>query len=274
MLSRLLILTLLIMNVSCTSLLLFHPQREFADNIFLQRFFYDEIYFITSDKLKLHGWYIKAKDKSRGTILYLHGNAGNINTQINNVLWLSLEGYDLFAFDYRGFGKSEGSPTMEGVHLDAKAALEMVLGLPGMEKERIFILGQSLGGAIAVYTVATSPYKSRIKALTIDSALSGYRNISREKLAQSAITWPLQPLSLLFDDRYSPMRWIKEVAPVPVLIIHGDKDRTVPVNHGLLLYEQASNPKEFWLAKNAGHIRAFGLEEIRENYLEYLKNIK
>jgi uncharacterized protein len=272
MLSRLLILTLLIMNASCTSILLFHPQREFADDICLKEFSYEDVYFKTSDNLKLHGWYIKAREKSQGTILYLHGNAGNINTQINNVLWLSLEGYDLFAFDYRGFGKSEGFPTMEGVHLDAKAALELVLGLPGMEKERIFVLGQSLGGAIAVYTVATSPYKSRIKVLTIDSALSGYRLIVREKLAESIITWLFQPLALLFDDHYSPVRWIKEVAPVPVLIIHGDKDSTVPVNHGILLYEQASNPKEFWLMKDTDHIQAFGLEKIRKNYLEYLKN--
>lgn len=273
MVSGILILAFLIMNVCCESFLLFYPQREFIDNPFLKEVSYEDIYFKTSDDFKLHGWHIKAKNKSQGTILYLHGNAENISTQINNVLWLSFEGYDVFAFDYRGFGKSEGSPNIEGVHLDARAALETVLSLPNMEKERIFVLGQSLGGAIAVYTIANSPHKSRIKALTIDSALSGYRLIGREKLAQFIITWPLQPLSLLLGDRYSPVRWIKEISPVPVLIIHGDKDRTIPVHHGSILYKKALNPKEFWLVKDVGHVQAFGLKEIREKYLEYLKNI-
>ena len=84
---------------------------------------------MTPDGLKLHGWHLKAKDKSRGTILQLHGNAENISTHVNSVLWLALEGYDVFNFDYRGYGKSEGSPTLDGVHIDARAALETVLKL-------------------------------------------------------------------------------------------------------------------------------------------------
>lgn len=272
-LSYILILAFLILNASCSSLL-FYPQKKLIDNPFLKEVSYEDVYFKTSDGLKLHGWHIKAKDKSYGTILYLHGNAENISTHVNNVLWLSLEGYDVFAFDYRGYGLSEGSPTLEGVHLDAQAALETVLSLPKMNMERIFVFGQSLGGAIAVYTVATSPHKSRIKALIIDSAFSGYRLIAREKFAQFIITWLFQyPLSFLFEDHYSPIQWIKEIAPVPVLIMHGDKDKIVPVHHGFILYEKALNPKEFWVVKDAGHIQAFDLKGIREKYLEYLRSI-
>lgn len=271
--SCILILIFLIFNTGCSSLIFF-PQKKLLDNPFLKQVSYDDIYFKTSDGLLLHGWYLKAKDKSKGTILYLHGNAENISTHVNSVIWLTLEGYDVFAFDYRGYGKSEGSPTLEGVHIDAKAALETVFNLPQANKGHIFISGQSLGGAVAVYTVATSAYKDRIKALIIDSAFSSYRRVSREKFAQLIITWPFQyPLSFFFNDYFSPARWIKEVSPVPLLIMHGDNDRIVPVHHGSLLHEAASSPKEFWLVKGVGHTQAFALKEIREKFLLYLQNI-
>lgn len=261
----------LIFNAGCSSLLFF-PQRKLLENPFLKQVSYEDIYFKTSDDLLLHGWYLKAKDKTKGTILYLHGNAENISTHVNNVLWLTLEGYDIFAFDYRGYGKSEGSPTLDGIHIDAHAALETVLTLPQTNKERLFVFGQSLGGAVAVYAVATSAYKDRIKAVIIDSTFSGYRRIAREKFSQLIITWPFQyPLSFLFNDYFSPVRWVKEVSPVPLLIIHGDKDSIVPIHHGSLLHEAALSPKEFWLVKGVGHTQAFALKEIREKFLRYLQ---
>src|SRR3972149_8064441 len=169
-LSRLLLLLLLMTATGCSSLF-FYPQKAHFDNPALKSVSYEDVYFMTSDGLRLHGWYLKTKDKSRGTILQLHGNAENISSHVNSVLWLALEGYDVFSFDYRGYGKSQGSPTLDGVHIDARAALETVLKLPDINKERIFVLGQSLGGAIAVYTVANSPYKNRVKGVNNDRGL-------------------------------------------------------------------------------------------------------
>lgn len=273
-LSRLLLLVLLMSATGCSSLF-FYPRKAHFDNPALKSASYEDVYFMTSDGLRLHGWYLKAKDKSRGTILQLHGNAENISTHVNSVLWLTLEGYDVFTFDYRGYGRSEGSPTQDGVHRDAQAALETVLTLPDINKERLFVLGQSLGGAIAVYAVANSPHKDRVKALIIDSAFSSYRTIAREKLAQIIFTWPFQyPLSFLFNDDYSPVKWIKTVHPLPVLIIQGDQDTIVPVHHASILYGTALDPKELWVVNGVGHIQGLSVKEIRKRFLEYLEGIR
>ena len=251
----------------------FYPEKGLRDNPVLQKFPHTNINFTSSDGVKLHGWFFKTQKNSLGTILFMHGNAENISTHVNSVLWLVNEGYDLFAFDYRGYGRSQGHTTTEGVHFDSMAALELVMSLPDANKDRIFVLGQSIGGAIAVYTIANFPHKDRIKGVIIESAFSDYRRIAREKLGQLIITWPFQyPLSFLFNNQYSPEKQIKNISPVPVLIIHGDQDRITPVHHSTILYKEALEPKDLWIVKGAGHIESFADEAIRKRFSEYLKS--
>jgi uncharacterized protein len=252
--------------------LFFYPQKQLYDNPVARRFSPEDIYFKTSDGFTLNGWFFQAANtEARATILVLHGNAQNLSTHVNSVLWLVREGFNLFIFDYRGYGKSQGSPGIKGVHLDAEAALKALLSMPRVEKDRIIVLGQSIGGAIAVYTVAHTPYKDRIAALVIESAFSSYRLIAREKLAQVFITWPFQyPLSYLVSDAYSPIRWIREISCVPVLIIHGDQDPVVPMHHGQMLYEAARDPKEFWETTVPGHVMSFADAGVRDNLVRYL----
>lgn len=267
-----LIILLSISVAGCTHLF-FHPQKELVCNPYLDMVNYEDIYFKTADGLILQGWLLKPEGKSSGSILYLHGNAENISTHVNNVLWLVKEGFAVFVFDYRGYGNSEGHPVIEGVHLDAEAALNTIINLSGTNANNIIVLGQSLGGAIAVYTVANSPLKSHVRALVIDSVFSSYRAIAREKAAQFVITWPLQyPLSFLVNDHYSPDRWIGKVSPIPLLIIHGDQDAIVPLHHGAVLYEKALTPKKLWVVKGEGHIQAFSEKDIRRELVHYLKD--
>ena len=125
----------LILSTGC-SYLFFYPQRKLINNPYLQDVDYRDIFFKTPDGLMLHGWFLKSSEESKGTILFLHGNAENISTHVNNVLWLVENGFDVLIFDYRGYGKSEGDPTLEGVHVDAEAALNTLFNLPYTNKKR------------------------------------------------------------------------------------------------------------------------------------------
>jgi fermentation-respiration switch protein FrsA (DUF1100 family) len=252
--------------------LFFYPQKELRDNPVAQQFSPEDVFFKTPDNLTLHGWFFRtARPEPRGTVFVLHGNAENLSTHVNSVLWLVKEGFDLFIFDYRGYGRSEGSPGIKGVHVDAEAALETLLAMQRVKDGKIVVLGQSIGGAIAVYTAANSSHKDRIASLVIESAFSSYRLIAREKLGQFFLTWPLQyPLSFLFTDAYSPVRWIKQVSPIPILILHGEQDPIVPLHHGQLLYDAAAQPKEFWRTTAPGHVYSFADKGVRDNLVRHL----
>jgi fermentation-respiration switch protein FrsA (DUF1100 family) len=127
---------------------------------------------------------------------------------------------------------------------------------------------------VAVYTVANSPYKYRVKALILDSAFSSYRDIAREKIADSIIGWPFQyPLSWLVSDDFSPVKFIRKIAPVPVLIIHGTHDGIVPERHGRILFDAALEPKEFWSINAPGHVMAQADEGTRKKLLVYLAGL-
>jgi len=173
--------------------------------------------------------------------------------------------------DYRGYGWSGGEPSLEGVHRDAAAALEKLFSLPETDPDRVAVLGQSLGGSIAVYTVAQSPRKDRIRTLVIDSAFSSYRRIAREKLSDFWLTWPFQyPLSWTVNDDYSAERWIGQVSPMPVLILHGLDDPVVPTHHGRILNDAARDPKGLWLTARQGHVQSFGGDAVRAQFVRYL----
>jgi len=263
----------LILTMTGCSGLFFHPSRDMQEGPAVKLFPHRDVVFPSSDGVPLHGWYFPAEN-ARGSILVLHGNAQNLSAHVNSVLWLVKEGYNLFIIDYRGYGWSGGEPTLEGVHRDADAALEKLFSMPETDPDRVVVLGQSLGGSIAVYTVTHSPHKDRIRALVIDSAFSSYRLIAREKLDSFWLTWPFQyPLSLTINDSYSAEKWIGQVAPMPVLILHGLDDPVVPVHHGRMLSEAAQEPKQFWLTARPGHVQSFGEDAVRENFVDYLSRV-
>ena len=271
---RLLLALIMAVFVSgCTSVF-FQPQHIqylTPDEIGLA---YEDVYFRSSDGLMLHGWLLPARGKAKGTVLFLHGNAQNISTHIASVHWLPAQHYNVFLPDYRGYGLSEGEASLAGMQDDINSAMAYLLHRADIDAGRIVILAQSLGGASAIYNVAYSPYRQQIKALIAESAFSDYRGIAREKLASFWLTWPLQwPLALSIDDDYSPLPAVSKVSPIPLLIIHGDNDQIVPLEHAKLLFAAAVEPKEMWVVANGGHIEAFRHKEYQTKLLEYLERI-
>ncbi len=232
---------------------------------------YEDVYFQAGDGTSLHAWFLPAEGKALGTILFLHGNAENISTHVMSVHWLPARGFNVFLLDYRGYGASGGAASLSGVQDDMDAALRIVLARNDVDPNRVVVLGQSLGGAIAIYNVAHSPYRRHIRALVVESAFASYRQIAREKLSDFWLTWPLQyPLSWTVSDQYSPSKAVAGVSPIPLLIIHGDQDPIVPVDHGKRLFELAQEPKQLWIVSGGGHIQAFQHQSYRDRFVNYL----
>lgn len=223
---------------------------------------------------QLHAWWLPAKGKAEGTVLFLHGNAENISTHIASVYWLPAQNYNVLLLDYRGYGRSQGVPAVAGALDDINSAMQHLLQRKDADPGRIVVLGQSLGGALSIYYVAHSPYRDNIRALIVESPFSSYREIAREKLDAVWLTWPLQwPLSFTIDDDYSPLPAVELVSPIPLLIIHGDKDGIIPLHHGQALFAAARQPKEFWLVPEGEHIAALRRIKYREQLVQYLRQV-
>jgi fermentation-respiration switch protein FrsA (DUF1100 family) len=232
---------------------------------------YQELSLRAEDGTALNAWYLPARGPARATVLYLHGNAENISTHFANVAWMPAEGFNVLALDYRGYGASGGSPTLPGVQLDINAAMRALLARPDVDPNRIIVFGQSLGGALAIHYAAHGAYRANVRALVTDSAFSDYREIAREKLAGFFLTWPLQWLPwLTVDNDYSPAASVRAISPVPLLLIHGDRDVIVPPQHARRLHELAGEPKELWIVPEAGHIQALRSDSVRRRLAEYL----
>src|SRR5258706_90463 len=151
-----LVLTLALAVNACTNLFFqpHHFQVLSPERFGLE---YEDVTFTSSDGVELHGWFLPAEGPALGTVLQLHGNAENISTHFTSVAWMPAEGFNVFAIDYRGYGASEGVATLEGVQLDIDAAMRTLLARGDVDKNRIVIYGQSLGGALAAYNVPHSP---------------------------------------------------------------------------------------------------------------------
>jgi len=271
---RLLLIVMLLASLPGCNGMFFFPYRDQMLSPEQLGLKYEDAYLPAKDGTRLHAWFLPASGKALGTILFLHGNAENISTHIMSVRWLPAQGFNVFLLDYRGYGASEGEPSVAGVQEDVDAAMRTLLSRADVDRDRIVVFGQSLGGAIAIYNVAHSPYRQHIRALVVESTFASYREIAREKLAAFWLTWPLQyPLSWTVSDAYSPADAVAGVSPIPLLIIHGDQDPIVPVDHGKRLFELAREPKHLWVIPGGGHIQAFARQSYRDRFVGYLTEV-
>ena len=254
----------------CTQVF-FQPLRMLVDTPERYGIAYRELDFKADDGTRLHAWFLPARGAARASVLFLHGNAENISTHFQNVAWMPAEGFNVLALDYRGYGESQGTPSLAGAQLDIDAAMRALLARPDVDPKRVVLFGQSLGGAFAIYYGAHGRYRTNLSVVVAESAFSDYRAVTREKLAGFFLTWPFQWLPwLTVDDDYSPIAAVGAISPIPLLLIHGDRDPVVPLHHSRKLFERAGNPKDIWIVPGAGHIQAFRDDAVRRRLTEYL----
>ncbi|MDZ7661502.1 alpha/beta hydrolase [Thiohalophilus sp.] len=259
--------------------LIFHPEKghyPIPEDLGIER---QTHFFRTSDDRLLHGWFIPALEKAqpeqaKGTVFFLHGNAQNISTHLRAVWWLPHYGYNVFLFDYRGFGHSQGEPSLAGLHRDVPAALDYLFSELPIDPDRVVIYGQSLGASLGVTAAPRSDHFNQVRAVMLEGAFTSYRQVAREALGNWWLTWALQwPLSYTISDQFRPIDHIGAISPIPLLIIQGADDRVIAAHHSQDLFTAAREPKQRWVVEQAGHNNALAGETARQKFLDYLSGI-
>jgi uncharacterized protein len=200
----------------------------------------EDLAFETEDGERLHAWWLQARAPWLGHVLFCHGNAGNIGDRRAHLELLAVAGFDVLAFDYRGYGRSSGRPGETGTYRDARAARIALLGQPGVDAARVVYFGESLGGAIALSLALESPPAG----LILQSTFTGIKDLARTH-------YPFIPKPAV-PDAYPSLRRIPRLR-VPLLVLHGDRDEIVPLLHGEALFDAAPAEKRMRIFRDAGH---------------------
>lgn len=238
---------------------------------------YEDFYFTSADGTLLHGWYLPHQTdaevrRDAKTILFLHGNAQNISNHVAGVYWLPKLGYDVYLFDYRGYGLSKGYSDLPGIMQDIGAAIDYVAGR--LVEDNFVVLGHSLGASMGIYAVSQSVYKNRISAYIAVSAFGDYRLATRDFLSKHWLTSIFQwPLSFTINNQYRALDYVAAMYPVPVYIMHGLGDDIVQHYHSYEIYTAARQPKSLTILK-AKHNDVFASSENRASLLYYLNKAR
>ncbi|MBL7665348.1 MAG: alpha/beta hydrolase [Bacteriovoracaceae bacterium] len=270
---------LFVLSLSGCSYLFYFPHKEQIRKPSDFKYIYEEFRFKSKDQTPLHAWKIFAQKVKQplGTIIFFHGNAENISTHFFNLAWITEHGYDLFIFDYRGYGKSAGEPDQNGTYLDGIAAMEEGMKWSEIRKsKKIIVYGQSLGGIIAARSLIDFKHKDKISLLVLDSTFSSYQDIAFDKLTNHWLTFLFSPLAyLLVSDEMESQSYLPN-DKTPKLIIHGVNDTIVPYKFGEEIFHLSSEPKWLWKIENSKHIDAFfkNSGEYKTKFLHFLSQIK
>jgi hypothetical protein len=226
---------------------------------------YDELFPVTRDGVRLHAWLVHPLERedgapARGAVLFSHGNAGNLGGgRLGSARALAEAGWATLLYDYRGYGKSAGTPSEEGTYLDAEAAWQALVDA-GFAPTRIVSYGESLGAAVALELALRRP----VAGVVLESAFTSIPAIG-------ARYYPWLPVRLLARIHYDNLAKIGRLE-VPVLVIHSPGDEIVPFEHGRELFEAARSRKAFLETdgrhNDGGSIRTAGYREVVRAFLE------
>jgi fermentation-respiration switch protein FrsA (DUF1100 family) len=208
--------------------------------------------FPSQDGQRLEGWFIRAKTlETKGLVVYCHGTDTNVGEYFEAVEFLPYHGFDLFLFDYRGYGASEGKPSREGTIEDTHAAIDYAKSIPLVAKPVVALWGYSLGSGIAIVTAAE---RSDVLGVVAESGFESYRNIGRKVAGDRWSTWALQIFTPVFISRgKDAIDYVDKISPRPLFIVHGQQDELVPYTMAENLYAKAKEPKKLWIMKDFPH---------------------
>ena len=227
-------------------LFVYFPTKDSSYDYSLLAEKYEEIFFETRDGLILHGVFLEGE--SNLTVILFHGNAGNIGDRLEYISLMSSEiGVNVFLFDYRGYGLSQGTPSEFGLYMDAQAAVDLVLARMNSmsgEDSKIILFGRSLGSSVALKMAGMYQPSSVI----IEAPFTSITDLSRK-------TYPYIPAFIiknLIRARYESSSMVADIS-CPLMVIHGDQDSIVPIGMGKHIYDLATVEKDFYKVERAGH---------------------
>jgi len=263
---------LLLSGCSNLTSLFFYPQAQYVRTPTDINLAYEVVTMQAHDGTELVSWFLPAtaevtKAADTPIVLFLHGNAENISTHIGSVYWLPEQGVNVFLLDYRGYGHSQGEPYIPAIYQDVEASLIWLR--KRYPNKRVYILGQSIGSAIATTSMAMFKDEYDVSGLVLDASFTGYRDIAQHVALSSPITWIMWPFTWLLPTQWDPVEYIDQISPKPILMLHSQNDGILPYELGRELFNKAKQPK-VWQESQGGHIQSFNFELSRENFLSFI----
>lgn len=263
---------LILMQTSCTHLF-FQPDAYLYEDPTKNHPHFEEFTIPSTNQVKLRAWHLPCQqNSSRGLVIHFHGNAQNMSAHQVFSEWLAKHGYDVLLFDYRGYGASSGDPSQVGLVEDGKAVLQFARDSQKFKSLPKIILGQSLGGAIALSALKEAQTDAQV--VILDSTFSSYQEVAQSILASQWATWPFQWLApLLVTDHASPLDALGGIQKVKSwLVIHSKNDPVVPFSNSRPLVSFLSERHlTTWDLTHPGHITAFAKgSPYRQKILDFL----
>ena len=221
---------------------LYYPFRAIEATPEDIRLEYEDVYVTTEDGVRLSAWFIPSEEP-RATLMFCHGNGGNISHRLDKIKIFNDLYLDVFIFDYRGYGMSKGEPSEKGLYLDAEAVYNYLLNDKKIPPQKLIVYGESLGGAVAVELAG----RHKVGGIIIEGTFTSVKDMAK-RIA------PFIP-AFIYSSKYDSLERIKDIK-APKLIFHSIDDEIVPFESGERLFNAAKEPKEF-VELRGGHNDAF-----------------